>query len=294
MPFEFDNETLQSHGLNEVQLKAVNDATDDVGKLKAFENAIAGNRTSNIYSGLDNDFTALTGMAKNQGEKSIEFYKRVLPGYAESQVAAKVGELTTQLEAAKTGLQAAEEKLKNHPGDEGLKAEIEAWKEKEKTFTTALSEKDVEWQKKYDEQSTEISEYKFNQSISKFLPKEFSIKDQEWIDHKVSNAVNKLKSDYDINYNEQGEMVITKDYNKIDPKEFFSNELKEIIKVGPPGGGGSDFKAETLDFATAKSKSQVDEMFTTQWEKSGKSINDKEYATEKDKVLEQYKDLPLR
>ena len=53
------------------------------------------------------------------------------------------------------------------------------------------------------------------------------------------------------------------------------------------------FTPNNFNYSAAKTRTQVQEMFEKEWVSNGKSIHDENFGTEQNKVLEQYKELPL-
>ena len=67
------------------------------------ENTVIGTRIGELHGQYDNDVLSVTGIAKNQGEKSYDYVKRVLGEY--KQKAAGTEALNTQITELKTQIE---------------------------------------------------------------------------------------------------------------------------------------------------------------------------------------------
>lgn len=102
--------------LTEAQLTAVAEMS------KNDENTVIGARIGALHQQYDNDIFGITGIAKNQGEKSYDYTKRVLNDY-KTQIAS-VATVQAQLDASKKEVETLKQKLASGVADEQLKQQL--------------------------------------------------------------------------------------------------------------------------------------------------------------------------
>ena len=113
-------ETLRQNALlatlTDVQLNAIAEMS------KNDENTVIGARIGALHGQYDADILGITGIAKNQGEKSYDYAKRVLNDY-KTQIAS-TATVQAQLAKAKTDIESLKQKLAENAGDEQLKQQL--------------------------------------------------------------------------------------------------------------------------------------------------------------------------
>lgn len=113
-------ETLRQNALlatlTDVQLNAIAEMS------KNDENTVIGARIGALHGQYDADILGITGIAKNQGEKSYDYAKRVLNDY-KTQIAS-TATVQAQLAKAKTDIESLKQKLAENSGDEQLKQQL--------------------------------------------------------------------------------------------------------------------------------------------------------------------------
>lgn len=108
------NSTLA--GLSEVQLNAIAEMS------RNDENTVIGTKIGALHGQYDSDILGITGIAKNQGEKSYDYAKRVLTEY--KQQIASTATIQAQLANAKNEITSLKQKLADGAGDETLKQQL--------------------------------------------------------------------------------------------------------------------------------------------------------------------------
>lgn len=108
------NSTLA--GLSEAQLNAIAEMS------RNDENTVIGTKIGALHGQYDSDILGITGIAKNQGEKSYDYAKRVLTEY--KQQIASTATIQAQLANAKNEITSLKQKLADGAGDETLKQQL--------------------------------------------------------------------------------------------------------------------------------------------------------------------------
>lgn len=103
-------------GLTEAQLTAIAEMSSND------ENAVIGTRIGTLHGQYDADIFGITGIAKNRGEKSYDYAKRVLNDY-KAQIAS-TATIQAQLANAKNEIATLKQKLADGAGDETLKQQL--------------------------------------------------------------------------------------------------------------------------------------------------------------------------
>lgn len=86
------------------------------------ENTVIGTRIGALHGQYDTDILGITGITKNQGEKSYDYLKRVLNDYKTQFTS--VATIQTQLANANTQIETLKQKLAEGSGDETLKQQL--------------------------------------------------------------------------------------------------------------------------------------------------------------------------
>lgn len=140
-------ETLRQNtaltGLTDAQLNAIAEMS------KNDENTVIGTRIGALHGQYDTDIFGITGIAKNQGEKSYDYAKRVLNDY-KAQIAS-TATVQAQLAKAKTDIESLKQKLAENSGDEQVKQQLKD----AKALATQL-------QQQLTQQTTELAKQKEN------------------------------------------------------------------------------------------------------------------------------------
>jgi hypothetical protein len=186
------------------------------------------------FDEVDLSVLNLTKIPKNGNEKTTDYLKRAQSEFLNKSIEERTNELNGKIKEA-------EEKLKNHKGDETLKAELQALKDEK----NKLPDLKNEWIKEYKEKAEKIEndfnsfkkqvelrneiKFKFKNEIPSYL-----------LDIAIDKALEKAVTGYDKF--EKGSdglyLVDSVKVDKIKASSFFETELKDIIDNGQRQTGG--------------------------------------------------------
>lgn len=123
-------------GLTDEQLNAIAEMS------KNDENAVIGTKIGALHGQYDADILAVTGVKKNDGEKSYDYAKRVLGEYK-----AKADGIEGQLTAAKAQVADLQAKIDKGEGDQALRQQLKDSKAQVTQLQSELSAKQAEFTK---------------------------------------------------------------------------------------------------------------------------------------------------
>lgn len=124
-------------GLTDAQLTAIAEMS------KNDENTVIGTKIGALHGQYDSDILSITGIAKNNGEKSYDYAKRVLNDY-KSQIGS-TATIQAQLANAQKEVQTLKDKLAAGAGDETLKQQLKDAKTQVTQLQTQLTTKEAEF-----------------------------------------------------------------------------------------------------------------------------------------------------
>lgn len=107
------------------------------------ENTVIGTKIGALHGQYDSDILSITGIAKNNGEKSYDYAKRVLNDY-KSQISS-TATIQAQLANAQKEVQTLKDKLAAGAGDETLKQQLKDAKAQVTQLQTQLTTKETEF-----------------------------------------------------------------------------------------------------------------------------------------------------
>jgi hypothetical protein len=221
-------------GLTPEQIQAIETTyTTKETELKALANKNA----DGIFNGAAQKLAEQTGIQKAEGEKYSDYFARLGTEWLPEQS-------KTKLAAAEEKVRLAEEKFANHKGDETLKIELQNAKAELAKIPELLTAKETEWKTKYEGLETTYKTFKFNHSISQAMPKFDDSVNQFELKAKQQNAIDRIKKTYELSYDENDNLIGTKDYQKYLISDLLKadEELKDLILIdqasGGAGGGG--------------------------------------------------------
>ena len=116
------------------------------------ENTVIGTKIGALHGQYDSDILSITGIAKNNGEKSYDYAKRVLNDY-KSQISS-TATIQAQLANAQKEVQTLKDKLAAGAGDETLKQQLKDAKAQVTQLQTQLTTKETE----FNEAKTKLEE----------------------------------------------------------------------------------------------------------------------------------------
>lgn len=124
-------------GLTDAQLTAIAEMS------RNDENTVIGTKIGALHGQYDSDILSITGIAKNNGEKSYDYAKRVLNDY-KSQISS-TATIQAQLANAQKEVQTLKDKLAAGAGDETLKQQLKDAKAQVTQLQTQLTTKETEY-----------------------------------------------------------------------------------------------------------------------------------------------------
>lgn len=280
------------------------------------ENTVIGNRIGALHGQYDTDILSISGITKNEGEKSYDYMKRVMAGYKSA--AASTDTLKTEI----TGLKAEKEKLQKQLESGSADATLkQALKDTEARLSQA--------QAKYETSKTELENTKKSY--------EAKIKDIQ-VDYAFDKAIAGMtfKADVDdsvkaVLLKDAKQQVLTKgtpDFVEINGvrtlvfrdangltlnnptnlapltiSEMLSNvdSLKSILGTGTAGAGTRTVPPTpttdpVLQMSQARSQVEADNIIEKYLMDKGYTRYSKEFITESTKLRAQYNvdKLPIR
>lgn len=124
-------------GLTDAQLTAIAEMS------RNDENTVIGTKIGALHGQYDSDILSITGIAKNNGEKSYDYAKRVLNDY-KSQIGS-TATIQAQLANAQKEVQTLKDKLAAGAGDETIKQQLKDAKAQVTQLQTQLTTKETEF-----------------------------------------------------------------------------------------------------------------------------------------------------
>lgn len=113
------------------------------------ENTVIGTRIGELHGQYDADVLSVTGVVKNQGEKTYDYVKRVLASYKSKADSAKA--VKAELDAAKAKVADLEAKIASGSADAELQKQIKDARNQVSQLQTQLQTKEAEYKTKVDE-----------------------------------------------------------------------------------------------------------------------------------------------
>ena len=133
-------------GLTDAQLTAIATMSQND------ENTVIGTKIGALHGQYDADILSITGVKKNDGEKSYDYAKRVLTEY-KTQIAS-TATIQAQLANANKEVEKLKQKLADGAGDEQLKQQLKDAKAQVTQLQTQLTTKEAEFKKNLAELET--------------------------------------------------------------------------------------------------------------------------------------------
>lgn len=282
------------------------------------EASVIGQKTGEIYGGLDADILAASGIAKNGTEKTYDYAKRVIGEIKEK--AGKLDESLKQIDA----LSAEKARLEKVIADGGADAETKRQLTQAQTDLASVTKSFTELKAQYDEQKENHVKELFGIKLdSEFSRATSGLKfradiPQNVTDVIVSQAIAKVKGMYPeyIDDGKGGKILAFKDaengaimrnpeknLNPYTASELVEKELKTmgVLESGrkqggagtkPQGGNGSG----SIDIAGARTQDEAYEAIASSLMAQGMTIGSNEFeaAMSKAWAANNVKSLPLR
>lgn len=128
------------------------------------ENTVIGTKIGALHSAYDADILKITGIAKNSGEKSYDYVKRVLNNYKTQFGSADT--LKSQIETQKTEITSLKEKLASNSTDETLKQQLSDAQNRVSELQKQLKTKETEFQNSNEAHKKEVKDIQVNYAFT--------------------------------------------------------------------------------------------------------------------------------
>ena len=282
-------------GLSEAQFTAIAEMS------KNDENTVIGTKIGALHGQYDTDIFGITGIKKNDGEKSYEYAKRVLNSYKSKIDASKA--VKEQLDAANAKVQELQAKLEKGIGDEELKKQLKDAKNQATQLQAQLQAKEAEFKTKNEALANEIKQthvdYAFQAATTGL---KFKAGITEPIQKTLLNAAKaevfaKGTPDF-VDDGQGGKKLVLRDAtgnilnnpaNNLNPytiKELvMETSLKDVIDTGQQQSGGGTIRPGsqggqngTFDLSGIKTQIEADRAIETYLLSAGLTRDSSEFA----------------
>jgi len=209
------------------------------------------NVAKKAFDQVDLAILNMTKIPKGDNEMTTDYLKRATKDMADKQITEKTTELNQKIIDA-------EEKLKNHKGDETLKEEIRLLKEEKSKLPDLKNEWVKEWKEKAEAYEKQIETIQKTNELKGVMPVKFKSElDKEFIDFKINQVLDKTIKTYTQTETDSKGNLWLVDPVKIDKvlaKEYFDKELGSIVDKGvvQPGGGGGNGQQQQQQMSELK------------------------------------------
>lgn len=290
-------------GLTDVQVNAIAEMS------RNDENTVIGTKIGALHGQYDTDIFSITGIKKNEGEKSYDYAKRVLNEYKTK--AGSIQDLQQKLDAANKKVTDLEKKIESGEGDAALRQQLKDTKAQVSQLQSQLQTKETEFNTKKKELEDNIKnvhiDYAFQAAVS-------GLKFKSGITDNVQNVLLKsakaevlTKGTPDFIDDGQGGKklvlrgqdgnILNNPKNNLNPytlqELILETSLKDVIDTGRQqigggtsgqgGQGGQGGSGVTLDLSSVKSQVEADKAIETYLLHTGLTRDSQEFA---DKLLE--------
>lgn len=298
--------------LSESQLAAI--ATLSVND----ENHVINTKIGELHGRYDEDVKAVTGIEKNQGEKSYDYVKRVL-GDFKSRIGGAT-ELQNKITEYETEIANLKRQISEGKGDEVIRQQLKDAQTELATLKTQYDTDKQAWGNKEKEFSQQITSIQVDTQFEKAVAGlKFKAGYPEGVQKTlIKSTKDAILSQYKPDWVEadgkkimvfrdaKGEILRNKS-NGLNPytaQELISDQLKEVLDAGQkkagavtedPGKGGTD-TIEIVDIAGAKTQVQADEIIVKYLMQNGETRGSASFAEKQRKLREDngVNKLPLR
>lgn len=290
-------------GLTDVQVNAIAEMS------RNDENTVIGTKIGALHGQYDTDIFSITGIKKNDGEKSYDYAKRVLNEYKTK--AGSTQDLQQKLDAANKKVTDLEKKIESGEGDAALRQQLKDTKAQVSQLQSQLQAKETEFNTQKKELEDNIKnvhiDYAFQAAVS-------GLKFKSGITDNVQNVLLKsakaevlTKGTPDFIDDGQGGKklvlrgqdgnILNNPKNNLNPytlqELILETSLKDVIDTGRQqigggtggqgGQGGQGGSGVTLDLSSVKSQVEADKAIETYLLHTGLTRDSQEFA---DKSLE--------
>lgn len=264
------------------------------------ENSVIGTKIGALHGQYDADIFGITGIVKNQGEKSYDYAKRVLNDY-KNQIAS-TATIQAQLANAKKEVETLKQKLADGAGDDQLKQQLKDAKALTSQLQQQLTQQTAELTKQKDIYEAQIKsihvDNEFNNAISGLTFKSGITDGIKNVLLKAAKAEVLTKGTPDfieangtkiLVFRDAAGNVLNNPANNLNPftvKELLmQTSIKDVIDLGKQqqGGGtqppnGQETHVTILDLSGAKTQVDADKVIENYLLGNGLTRDSAEFA----------------
>lgn len=290
-------------GLTDVQVNAIAEMS------RNDENTVIGTKIGALHGQYDTDIFSITGIKKNDGEKSYDYAKRVLNEYKTK--AGSTQDLQQKLDAANKKVTDLEKKIESGEGDAALRQQLKDTKAQVSQLQSQLQTKETEFNTQKKELEDNIKnvhvDYAFQAAVSGLKFKSGITENVQNVLLKSAKAEVLTKGTPDFIDDGQGSKklvlrgqdgnILNNPKNNLNPytlqELILETSLKDVIDTGRQqigggtggqgGQGGQGGSEVTLDLSSVKSQVEADKAIETYLLHTGLTRDSQEFA---DKSLE--------
>lgn len=285
-------------GLTDDQLNAITEMS------RNDENAVIGTRIGTLHGQYDTDIFNITGIKKNDGEKSYDYAKRVLGEYKTKAESAQT--IKTQLTAAQAQVTELQSKLEKGAGDETLRQQLKDAKAQVTQLQTQLQTKETEFNTKKAEFDKTIKDthidyafqaatagLKFKNGITEPIQKTLlSAAKAEVLAKGTPDFIDDGQGGKKLVMRNADGNILNNPKNNLNPYTMqelvMETSLKDVIDTGrqQTGGGtggfgsGSGGTGGTLDLSGIKSQVEADKAIEAHLLANGLTRDSQEFASQ--------------
>lgn len=292
-------------GLPEEQISAiVTLSTND-------ENTVIGSRIGELHGRYDTDILEASGVAKNQGEKSYDYVKRVIADLVKSGGSAT--ELNNQITSLKTEIEGYKETIAKGKGSEAIAQQLKDAQDRMAQIQSAYDADKDKWGKERTDYEDHIKGTRLEYAVADATK---GLKFKAGYPESVQNtlltaAKNSILAKFTPEFQEnklvfrdsEGK-IATNQANRLEPftlAELMKVELKDVLDVGRkvPGAGTSPDDTdnlEILDLSAANTQVKADDIISKHLLAKGLTRGSREFSEEQTKMRKEngVDKLPLR
>jgi hypothetical protein len=302
-------ETLK--GLSEDQISTI------VTLSKNDEETVIGTRIGELHGQYDNDVLSVTGINRNQGEKTYDYVKRVLGDYKTKAEAASA--LETTISDLNTKIQGYEKTIAEGKGNETIAKQLKDAQDRVAALENQYNTDKANWEKEKGEYSVKEQKILLNVEFDKALSslkfkKEFtpavvnalvkSAKDEilgtakpDWIDDGKGGKV--------LVFRDQQGSILNNPENQLNPytlSELLAKNLSDALEISRKVTGGNTKEGETkdgislVDIGQATTQVAADELIVKHLLQTGYIRGTEEFAKKQMEIrlAQNVNKLPLR
>lgn len=285
-------------GLTAAQLNAIAEMS------RNDENTVIGTKIGALHGQYDADILGITGIKKNDGEKSYDYAKRVLGDYKTK--AESVKTIQTQLTAAQTQVIELQAKLEKGAGDEALKQQLKDTKAQVTQLQAQLQSKETEFNTKQAEFDKAIKDthidyafraatsgLKFKTGITEPIQKTLlSAAKAEVLAKGTPDFIDDGNGGKKLVMRGSDGNILNNPKNNLNPYTMqelvMETSLKDVIDTGRQqtgggtgtGGTGTGGTGGTLDLSGIKSQVEADKVIEAHLLANGLTRDSQEFASQ--------------